>query len=82
MDKQNYIDQIIVHMGEVWRVIAVGAQRDGNTYCHLANTTRGRKQKNGWNPVQIGDWVDTAVLDAKVQLALATIQIKQESKAN
>ena len=82
MDKQNYIDQIIVHMGDAWTVCGVGAQRDGNTFCHLVSVTRGKKQKNGWMPVQINDWVDTAVLDAKVQLALATIQIKQESKIN
>lgn len=81
MDKQNYLEQIIVHMGDAWRVVGVGAQRDGNTFCHLVSTSRGRKQKNGWMPVQINDWVDTAVLDAKVQLALVTAQIKQEAKA-
>jgi hypothetical protein len=64
MDKQQFIDKIIVHMGDVWRVIGVGAQRDGNTFCHLASTHRGRKQKNGWCPVQINDWVDTEVLKA------------------
>jgi hypothetical protein len=64
MDKQQFIDKIIVHMGEVWRVIGVGAQREGNTFCHLVNTQRGRKQKNGWCPVQINDWVDTEVLKA------------------
>jgi hypothetical protein len=64
--REKYTDLIIVHMGEVWRVIGVGAQRDGNTFCHLANTSRGKQQKNGWVPNQINDWVDTAVLDAKV----------------
>lgn len=62
--REKYTDLTIVYMGEVWRVIGVGAQRDGNTYCHLANTTRGTHQKNGWMPAQIADWVDTAVLDA------------------
>ena len=81
MHKQNYLDQIIVHMGDTWRVVGVGAQRDGNTFCHLASTHRGRKQRNGWNPMQLCDWVDTAVLDAKVQLALVTAQIKQEASA-
>jgi|688.fasta_scaffold220402_3 hypothetical protein len=64
--REKYTDLIIVYMGEVWRVIGVGAQRDGNTFCHLANTSRGKQQKNGWVPHQINDWVDTAVLDAKV----------------
>lgn len=64
--REKYTDLAIVHLGEVWRVIGVGAQRDGNTFCHLANTTRGKQQKNGWMPAQICDWVDTAVLDAKV----------------
>ena len=64
INTKQFLDKIIVHMGEVWKVIGVGAQRDGNTFCHLANTSRGRRQKNGWCPVQIGDWVDTEVLKA------------------
>lgn len=64
MDKQQFLDKTIVHMGEVWKVIGVGAQRDGNTFCHLANKHRGRQQKNGWVPAQINDWVDTEVLKA------------------
>jgi len=64
MDKQEFLDKVIVHIGDTWKVIGVGAQRDGNTFCHLASTHRGRKQKNGWYPVQINDWVDTAVLKA------------------
>lgn len=62
--KSNYLEKIIVHMGDAWRVIGVGAQRDGNTYCHLLSLTRGRQQKNGWMPFQIADWIDTAVLNA------------------
>lgn len=57
-------DKVIVHMGDTWRVIGIGAKRDGNTFCHLASTHRGTKQKNGWIAHQINDWVDTAVLDA------------------
>lgn len=61
------INKIVVHMGEVWRVAGVGAVRDGNTFCHLINLSRGRMQKNGWMPAQINDWVDSAVLaNAKV----------------
>jgi len=62
--KQAFLDKVIVHMGDTWKVIGVGGQIPGNTYCHLASTHRGRKQKNGWMPVQINDWVDTAVLEA------------------
>lgn len=64
MDKQQFRDKIIVHMGRVWRVIGVGAQTEGNTFCHLASVYEFRKQKNGKYPIQINDWVDTAVLKA------------------
>jgi hypothetical protein len=64
MNKQEFLGKIIVHIGDTWRVIGVGAQTDGNTFCHMANTHRGKKQKNGWVPVQINDWVDTEVLKA------------------
>ncbi len=60
----SFLDKTIVHMGEVWKVIGVGAQRDGNTFCHLLNLYRGRKQKNGFVGHQMVDWVDTAVLQA------------------
>ena len=62
--RKQFTDKIIVHIGDAWRVIGVGAQRDGNTFCHLASTTRFRKQKNGKNPIQISNWVDTEVLKA------------------
>lgn len=62
--KKSFLDKQIVVAGDVWRVLGAGAQRDGNTFCHLASTTRFRQQKNGKNPIQIGDWVDTAVLIA------------------
>lgn len=64
MNKQTFIDKTIVHMGEVWKVIGVGTQTEQNTFCHLLNLHRGRKQKNGWCPAQINDWVDTEVLKA------------------
>ncbi len=62
--RDKFMGKTVVHMGDAWRVIGVGAQRDGNTFCHLASITRSRQQKNGACPVQINDWVDTAVLDA------------------
>lgn len=64
MNKQTFINKTIVYMGEVWKVIGVGAQNENNTFCHLLNLHRGRQQKNGWYPAQINDWVDTAVLNA------------------
>jgi hypothetical protein len=65
--KDSFLDKIIVHMGDAWRVLGVGAQREGNIYCHLASTTNFRQQKNGRIPAQIGDWIDTEVLKAARQ---------------
>lgn len=56
--------QIITHNGHEYRVLVTGAQREDSTYCHLASTTIGRQQKNGWVPQQIGDWVPNEVLEA------------------
>jgi len=54
-------DQTISHDGDTWRIIGTGVVReDGKTFCHIASTTRGRQQKNGWAPVQINDWIDLA----------------------
>lgn len=54
-------DDIIEHDGETWRVISLGRIReDGKVCAHLASTTRGVYQKNGFYPVQISDWLDTA----------------------
>jgi hypothetical protein len=64
MTEVNFNGKEIVLAGDVWTVVATGTQVDGNTYCHLASTTRFRTQKNGKTPVQIGEWVDTAVLEA------------------
>jgi len=54
----------LVHMGQAWRVIGVGTERNGNTFCHLANLYEFRQQKNGKVAIQINDWVDSAVLAA------------------
>jgi hypothetical protein len=57
--------KIIQHDGEAWAVCGEGRTDDeGRTYCHLVSMTRGRHQKNGWYPVQIGDWVPTETLSA------------------
>lgn len=57
-------DKVIVHMGDTWRVLSIGAKRDGNTFCHLASTHLKREEGLCYVPVQINDWVDTAVLAA------------------
>ena len=64
MTKVNFIGKEIVVSGDVWKVVGTGTQLDGSTFCHLASTTRFRAQKNGQTPIQINDWVDTAVLEA------------------
>lgn len=58
----------IQHDGDTWHILATGTARDGKVYCHLASTTRGRHQRNGWYPNQIGDWIDeNALLSARIQ---------------
>lgn len=59
-----HLDKIIVHMGEVWKVIGVGAQRKGNTYCHLVTPLKSGTNSRGKSTRQISDWIDTAVLEA------------------
>jgi hypothetical protein len=52
----------INHDGDTWRIVGQGAMREGKIYCHLASTTKGVQQKNGWNPMQICDWVDADLI--------------------
>lgn len=52
----------IKHDGDTWRLLGQGALRDGKVFCHLASTTRGRQQRNGWMPLQITDWLDQQVI--------------------
>lgn len=58
-------EQIITYEGKEWRVLSTGNSRDGTTFCHLASVTEGRQQRNGWNPVQICDWVPSDLLEAQ-----------------
>lgn len=62
--RERYDELIIQHDGEEWRVINVGAKDGDRLLCHLASTTRGRHQRNGWSPAQIGDWIDIDTLEA------------------
>ena len=57
-------DPIITADGDTWRLIQKGAHRNGNIYCMLASTTRGSHQKNGWNPIQMCDWIDEDAVHA------------------
>lgn len=56
------MDATINHDGDTWRVLSRGAKRNGLVYCHLASTTRGRHQRNGFNPIQMCDWIEESKL--------------------
>lgn len=59
---RSKVGNTLVHMGRAWRVIGVGTERNGNTFCHLASLHEFRQQKNGRVAMQINDWIDSAVL--------------------
>lgn len=44
--------------GDVWVIWGLGVERDGKeTYAHLASTTRGKHQRNGWVPMQVQRYI-------------------------
>ena len=45
---------VVMHEGDSWRVVSMGAMRNGKTFCHLVSQTR----RNGDVPVQINDWLE------------------------
>jgi hypothetical protein len=54
------LDDIIKHDGDTWRVLSLGRVReDGKIMAHLASTTRGFNQRNGFCPLQINDWISS-----------------------
>jgi hypothetical protein len=54
----NYeLDSIIKVDGEDYRIIGVSDVIDGERSLHLASTTRGNQQRNGWVPCTIIHWV-------------------------
>lgn len=59
----------INHDNDTWQILGEGASRGGKVFCHLASTTRGRHQRNGWVPMQINDWIDHAVILSAAQQA-------------
>lgn len=63
-NRERYDELVIQHDGDTWRVVGVGAEVEGRIMCHLASTTRGHHQRNGWYPNQIGDWIEKDVLEA------------------
>ena len=62
--RAKFLDSTVTVDGDTWKVIAVGAVRDDSVYCHLASTTRSRKQRNGDNPIQACDFVSFDDLEA------------------
>jgi hypothetical protein len=49
--------------GDTWRVLSKGITNEaGDTYCHLASTTRFQQQRNGSRPIQAGIWIPAVVL--------------------
>ncbi|MDI9407612.1 MAG: hypothetical protein QM523_00025 [Candidatus Pacebacteria bacterium] len=59
---QIKVDDIIQHDGQTWRVLSLGSVRDdGSVYAHLASTTQGVQQRNGFCPRQICDWINPAI---------------------
>lgn len=56
---QLKIDSLISFLGDVWRVVNLGATNaDGHVYMHLASTTRGTQQKNGFYAIQMADYIN------------------------
>lgn len=57
------MNRTVILEGETWKVQATGAtNEDGKVFCHLAHTTKGRQQRNGFVPIQIGEWINPATI--------------------
>lgn len=51
----------VTHDGKEWYVLNTGSSNaDGKVMAHLASTTEGKPQKNGFYPLQMSDWIDPA----------------------
>lgn len=64
MKREQAIGKVIDLDGDRWEVIGAGAEKDGDTFCHLASTTRFNQHKNGKYPVQSCQFVSDDVLSA------------------
>lgn len=54
---------MIRHDSDDWRILSVGAHRDGKLYCHLASLTRSVAQRNGARSIQSADWIDAGIVE-------------------
>lgn len=52
----------VSHDGDVWNVVSEGSVKGDKTLCHLASTTRGNYQKNGFYPIQMMDLIPNELL--------------------
>ena len=59
-------DTITIDGAGECRVISVGVTAEGATYVHVASTTRGTRQKNGYRPVQMCGWLRGQVLSVSL----------------
>lgn len=44
--------------GDLYKILSTGITHDGKTICHLSSTTKFTKQKNGFVPQQLLEWVN------------------------
>jgi len=59
---EKIVGRYIKWDGDTWQVLATGAMRDDSLYLHLSSRTRYTPQRNGRNPIQIGDYVPVALI--------------------
>lgn len=65
MARKHADQEITVIDGHEYRIIGRGITNEaGLTYCHLASTTQGAQQRNGFVPRQIMEWVNLSSTDA------------------
>lgn len=57
MNLREYLGTTVKHDGDEWKIVGIGALVDDAVFCHLASTTRGTTQKNGWCPSQTADFI-------------------------
>ena len=56
------IGQKIIHEGHEFKIIGLGVVRDGEIFAHLASTTEGTQQANGFVARQINTFISTQEL--------------------
>jgi len=63
MSTNEFVDLKIYFDGDTYHILSTGTVQDSMVFCHLASTTRGRQQKNGWYPLQMCEWISIADLE-------------------